>query len=227
MTATTTKLPPIVSAEEWQAANNAMLAREKAATRARDALNAERRRMPMVKIEKDYTFKGPDGPVRFVDLFEGHRQLIIYHFMFGPDWDEGCSGCSMFVDNLGNLAHLNVRDTGFALVSRAPLEKLEAFKQRMGWELPWYSSAGSDFNADFGVSTDDGEMFGLSVFIRNGEDVYRTFFTSGRGVEYLGTNWALLDLTPYGRQENWEDSPEGWPQTEPYVWWDYHDNYGD
>ena len=127
-------LPPVVSAEEWQAANEAMLAKEKEATRARDALNAERRRMPMVKIEKDYTFEGPDGPVRLLDLFEGSQQLIVYHFMFGPDWDEGCGGCSMFVDNMGHPAHLNARDTSFALISRAPLEKLEAFKERMGWD---------------------------------------------------------------------------------------------
>ncbi len=227
MSVVETKLPPVVSAEEWRAANDAMLTREKAATRARDALNAERRRMPMVKIEKDYTLQGPNGPVGLAELFEVRRQLILYHFMFGPDWDEGCSGCSMFVDNLGHPAHLRARDTSFALVSRAPLAKLEAFKRRMGWQLPWYSSAESEFNFDFGVSNEAGETFGLSVFLRDGEDVYQTFFTAGRGVEYLGTVWALLDQTPLGRQETWEDSPEGWPQSEPYVWWQLHDDYVD
>ena len=131
----------------------------------------------------------------------------------------------MFVDNLGHPAHLRARDTAFALVSRAPLEKLAAFKERMGWDLPWYSSHASDFNFDFGVSTAEDETFGLSVFLRAGDDVYRTFFTAGRGVEYAGTAWALLDLTPYGRQELWEDSPEGRPQSEPYVWWRHHDKY--
>jgi len=226
MTTTNVSQPRIVSQDEWQAANEAMLAKEKEATRARDVLNAERRRMPMTKIEKDYVFQGPDGPVKLIDLFEGRRQLIVYHFMFGPDWTEGCGGCSMFVDNLGHPAHLLARDTSFALVSRAPLAKLEAYRQRMGWSVPWYSSAGSDFNFDFGATTGDDETFGLSVFLRDDDHIYRTFFTAGRGVEYLGTNWALLDLTPYGRQETWEDSPEGWPQSDPYVWWRRHDKYG-
>lgn len=225
MTVTHVSLPRIVSQDEWQAANEAMLAREKAATRARDALNAERRRMPMTKIEKDYTLQGSDGPVKLIDLFEGRSQLIIYHFMFGPDWEEGCGGCSMFVDNMGHPAHLLARDTSFALVSRAPLEALEAFKERMGWERPWYSSHDSDFNFDFGVSTEEGETFGLSVFLRDGDDIYRTYFTRGRGVEYVGTVWSFLDLTPFGRQELWEDTPEGRPQSEPYIWWRHHDKY--
>lgn len=225
MTATTTQRPHIVSADDWRAANDAMLAKEKEATRARDALNAERRRMPMTKIEKDYVLHGPNGPAKLVDLFEGRRQLIVYHFMFGPDWDEGCVGCSMFVDNLGHPAHLLARDTSFALVSRAPLAKLEAYKERMDWTVPWYSSDGCDFNADFGVATGNDETFGLSVFLRDGDDVYRSYFTSGRGVEHLGSNWTLLDLTPFGRQELWEDSPEGWPQSEPYIWWRHHDQY--
>ncbi len=220
-------LPTVVSQKEWQAANEAMLAREKEATRAHDALNAERRRMPMTKVEKDYTFEGPDGPVKLIDLFEGCRQLILYHFMFGPDWAEGCGGCSMFVDNMGHPAHLLARDTAFAMVSRAPLEKLQAFKERMGWDRPWYSSADSDFNFDFGVSTEEDETFGLSVFLREGDDVYRTYFTAGRGVEHLGSVWTFLDLTPFGRQELWEESPEGRPQTEPYIWWRHHDKYAD
>ena len=220
-------LPTVVSSEEWQAANEAILAREKEATRARDTLNAERRRMPMVKIEKEYTFEGSDGPAKLADLFEGRRQLILYHFMFGPDWEEGCGGCSMLVDNMGHPAHLHARDTNLALVSRAPLAKLEVFKMRMGWEIPWYSSFDSDFNFDFEVSTQAEETFGLSVFLRDGRDIYRTYFTDRRGVEHLGSNWTYLDLTPLGRQEIWEDSPEGWPQSEPYVWWRHHDKYGD
>jgi predicted dithiol-disulfide oxidoreductase (DUF899 family) len=220
-------LPQVVSAAEWQAAREALLVKEKVLTRAHDALNAERRRLPMVKVGKEYVFEGPHGPAGLLDLFEGRRQLILYHFMFGPDWDEGCGGCSLLVDNMGHPAHLHARDTSLVLVSRAPLEKLEAFKARMGWSAPWYSSFGSDFNTDFGVSTEDNESFGLSVFLRDGEDVYRTYFTAGRGVEHLGTNWTYLDLTPFGRQETWEDSPAGWPQSEPYMWWRYHDKYGD
>ncbi len=228
-------LPPVVSPAEWQAARDALLVKEKEATRARDALAAERRRLPMVKIEKDYVFDGPNGQARLPDLFEGRRQLILYHFMFGPTQEEGCDGCSMFVDNVGHLAHLHARDTSFVLVSRAPLAKIEPFKRRMGWRVPWYSSFNSDFNYDFGVSPEsprpseyqDGETFGLSVFLREDGDVYRTYFTSRRGIEALGSNWSFLDLTPLGRQEEWEDSPPGYPQTPPYEWWRHHDRYDD
>jgi predicted dithiol-disulfide oxidoreductase (DUF899 family) len=222
-------LPQVVSEQEWRRARERLLAKEKEATRARDALAAERRRLPMVRIEKDYVFEGPDGTARLVDLFEGRRQLVLYHFMFAPDVDgwptAGCPGCSMFVDQVGHLAHLHARDTSFVLVSRAPLDKIETYKERMGWTIPWYSSAGSDFNADFGVTTDSGETFGLSVFLRDGNDVFRTYFTSGRGVEALGSVWTFLDLTPFGRQEDWEDSPAGYPQTERYEWWRRHDEY--
>jgi predicted dithiol-disulfide oxidoreductase (DUF899 family) len=226
-------LPPVVSAAEWQAAHETLLAKEKEATRARDALAAERRRLPMVRIEKDYVFEGPAGEASVIDLFEGRRRLIVYHFMFGPNQDEGCDGCSMVVDQIGHLAHLHARDTSFALVSRAPLAKIEPYKQRMGWSVPWYSSFASDFNVDFGLSPEtpqadeyqDGETFGLSVFLRDGDDVFRTYFTNRRGVEALGSVWTFLDLTPLGRQETWEDSPEGWPQTKPYEWWRRHDEY--
>lgn len=223
-------LPKIVSQAEWQAAHEEMLAQEKAATHARDALAAERRRLPMVRIEKDYVFEGPDGKARLLDLFEGRHQLLLYHFMFAPEvegWPSaGCPGCSMFVDQIGHLAHLHARDTSFALVSRAPLENIEAYRQRMGWTIPWFSSAGSDFNVDFGVTTDQGETFGLSVFLRDQDDrIFRTYFTDGRGVEALGSVWTFLDLTPWGRQEDWEDSPEGRPQTPPYEWWRRHDEY--
>lgn len=219
--------PQIVSHEEWLVAREALLKKEKAATRAKDALSAERRRLPMVKIEKAYTFEGPNGQASLLDLFEGRRQLILYHFMFDPEWDEGCSGCSMLVDNMGHPAHLHARDASRVLVSLAPLAKLDAYKARMGWTIPWYSSFGSDFNTDFDVTTEQGETFGLSVFLRDGDSVYRTYFTDRRGVEHLGSNWNYLDLTPFGRQESWEDSPNGWPQTPPYAWWRRHDSYGD
>lgn len=223
-------LPRVVSHAEWQAAHEALLGKEKAATHARDALAAERRRQPMVQVDKDYVFEGADGKVRLLDLFEGRPQLIIYHFMFAPGvdgWPEaGCPGCSFVVDQIGHLAHLRARDTSFALVSRAPLANIQRYKRRMGWTVPWFSSSGSDFNVDFGVTTDAGENFGLSVFLRDGDRIFRTYFTSGRGVEGLGSAWTFLDLTPLGRQEDWEDSPEGWPQTPPYEWWRRHDEYG-
>jgi predicted dithiol-disulfide oxidoreductase (DUF899 family) len=228
-------LPPVVTAEEWQVARDALLAKEKEATRARDALAAERRRLPRVRIDKDYVFDGPAGKATLVDLFEGRGQLLLYHFMFGPNQEAGCDGCSMFVDQIGHLAHLHARDTSFALVSRAPIEKLEAYRKRMGWTTPWYSSFETDFNLDFGVGPEmpqegvyqDGESFGLSVFLRDGEDIYRTYFTTARGAEALGSVWTFLDLTPLGRQEEWEDSPEGYPQTKPYQWWRRHDEYGE
>jgi predicted dithiol-disulfide oxidoreductase (DUF899 family) len=222
-------LPQVVSAAEWAVAREQLLAKEKEATRARDALAAERRRLPMVEIEKDYVFTGAGGNASLLDLFDGRRQLILYHFMFAPDvegWPAaGCDGCSMFVDNIGHLAHLHARDTSLVLVSRAPVASIEAYRERMGWTVPWFSSIGSDFNVDFGVTTDRGETFGLSVFLREGDSVFRTYFTSGRGVEALGSNWTFLDLTPLGRQEDWEDSPAGYPQTSRYDWWRRHDEY--
>jgi predicted dithiol-disulfide oxidoreductase (DUF899 family) len=226
-------LPPVVSQEEWEAASQTLRAKEKEATRARDGLAAERRRLPRVRIDKEYVLDGPDGKATLPDLFEGRRQLILYHFMFGPNQDAGCDGCSMFVDQVGHLAHLHARDTSFVLVSRAPIDKIEAYRKRMGWTIPWYSSFASDFNVDFGRSPEtprvgeyqDGESFGLSVFLREGDGVFRTYFTRYRGVEALGSVWTFLDLTPLGRQEEWEDSPEGYPQTKPYEWWRRHDEY--
>jgi predicted dithiol-disulfide oxidoreductase (DUF899 family) len=244
-------LPPVVSRDDWLAARKAHLAREKVLTRQRDALAAERRRLPMVRMEKDYVFEGPDGRVRLPDLFGGRRQLIVYHFMFDPDdpppgqsgepWEEGCSGCSMLVDNIGHVAHLHARDTSLVLVSRAPLAKIEPFRRRMGWTLPWYSSFGSDFNYDFHATLDEdvapveynfrpapgakGEAHGLSVFLRDGDAVYHTYSAYARGVEHLVGTVNFLDLTPYGRQEDWEDSPAGWPQTPTYGWGRHHDRY--
>ena len=222
-------LPQVVSEAEWKAAREELLVEEKEATRARDALAARRRRLPMVRVDKDYALEGPDGKASLLDLFDGRSQLIVYHFMFAAGVDgwpsAGCDGCSMFVDNVGHLAHLHARDTSLVLVSLAPLAQIESYNQRMGWTVPWYSSFGSDFNVDFGVTTDEGETFGLSVFLRDGDSVYRTYFTSGRGAEALGSGWTFLDLTPLGRQETWEDSPSGWPQTPPYEWWRRHDEY--
>lgn len=227
------ELPAVVSQDEWETTRERLLAKEKEMTRAHDALAAERRRSPRVRIEKDYLFDGPDGKARLLDLFEGRRQLIVYHFMFGPNQDVGCDGCSLFADQVTHLAHLHARDTSFAFVSRAPLAKIEAYRKRMGWEIPWYSSFGSDFNVDFGVGPEtpqegtyqDGENFGLSVFIREGEEIFRTYFTSRRGTETLGPVWTFLDVTPLGRQEDWEDSPPGYPQGPPYDWWRRHDEY--
>lgn len=227
-------LPLIVSHEDWVKVNREQIEREKAHTRERDALNARRRRLPMYRIDKEYAFDGPSGTRSLLDLFDGRRQLILYHFMFGPDAEQGCDGCSMVVDNMGHPAHLHARDISLVLVSRAPLAKLEGFRQRMGWDLPWYSSLNSDFSLDFGLGQktpspdrpQGGEMFGLSVFIRDDQDlIYRTYFTQYRGVEYLGSSFSYMDLVPYGRQEEWEDSPAGWPQEPPYQWWKHHDRY--
>lgn len=217
----------IVSETEWQAAIEEFRRKEKEHTRRQDALNAERRRLPMVAIEKDYEFDGPEGKVSLLDLFEDRQQLILYHFMFA---NSPCVGCSMVVDNMGDMTHLQARNTSFAMVSRAPYPQLEAFKERMGWTLPWYSSHDSDFNVDFGATRENGEgkhgeMFYVSVFLREGDKIYRTYFTTLRGVEYLGTIWSYLDLTPMGRQELWEDSPDAVPQTPPYQWWRLHDEY--
>ena len=218
-------LPAIVSAAAWRDASDSLLVKEKQATRDLDALAAERRRLPMVRIAADYVFEGPEGEASLLDLFDGRRQLVIYHFMFAPGAEHPCGGCSSFTDNVGNLAHLRARDTAFALVSRAPQAELQPFKERMGWTVPWFSSFGSDFNRDFGVTTDRGEGFGLSVLLRDGDSVFRTYFTSARGVDRLRIDFNLLDLTPLGRQEGWEDSPAGRPQTPPYQWWRLNDEY--
>jgi predicted dithiol-disulfide oxidoreductase (DUF899 family) len=233
-------LPEIASREEWLAARKELLAREKELTRRSDALNADRRRLPMVPIAKEYPFTGPDGEVGLLDLFEGRRQLIVQHFMFDPAWDDGCSSCTASVDELapGLLEHLHARDTTFALVSRAPLEKLNAYRTRRGWNVPWYSSFGGDFNYDFHVTLDESvaplevnyrtgpeleqaaaaawvaraeqpiEVPGVSCFLREGDDIFHTNSTYARGTEYLGGAYTFLDLTALGRQEDWEE-PKG------------------
>ena len=208
--------PRIATSDEWQAARKTLLAHEKELTKHYDRVSAERRKLPMVKLEKTYTFDGPEGKRSLYDLFEGHRQLIVYHFMFDPAWDKGCDGCTGFVNELADLSMLPARDTQFVLISRAPLEKLQAYKARKGWDRPWYSSFGSDFNRDFQVTTDKGETHGLSVFFRIDDDVFHSYSTYNRGTESLTDSYRLLDMTPYGRQEDWEDSPAGWPQHSTY-----------
>lgn len=214
------RFPPVVEASDWQAELDRLRAREKEATRALDALAAARRRLPMVRFGGDYRFEGGHGEVGLADLFEGRRQLVVYHFMTpGEDF---CVGCSGFADNIGRLEHLHARDTTLALVTAAAFPRLAAYRARMGWTVPWYAALGDGFNAACGL---DGG-FGLSVFLRDGDAVYRSYFTAARGVDRLRMDFNLLDLTPFGRQESWEDSPGGWPQTEPYRWWRRHDEYG-
>jgi len=208
--------PQIVTRDEWRVAREALLAHEKELTRHYDRVNAERRRLPMVRIDKPYLFNGPEGRRSLYDLFEGQTQLIVYHFMFDPAWDNGCMGCTGFVNDLGDLSELAVRNTAFVLISRAPLEKLQAYKARMGWARPWYSAFDTDFNQDFEVTVDGGERHGLSVFFCMGEDVFHTYSTYKRGCESLSDVYRLLDMTPYGRQEDWEDSPAGFPQRPTY-----------
>jgi len=233
--------PPIVSHDQWLTERKKLLAHEKELTRQYDRVNAERRRLPMVRIEKDYVFDGPSGKRGLKDLFEDRRQLVIYHFMFDPSWENGCSGCTGYANALGDLGMLHKCDTTFAMVSRAPQAKLEAYKERQGWEIPWYSSFGSDFNYDFHVTNDEkvapveynyrnkaeleackvpnaitGEEHGISVFFTVGDDVFHTYSAYARGTEALTDARALLDITPYGRQQDFEASPPGWPQQPTY-----------
>jgi predicted dithiol-disulfide oxidoreductase (DUF899 family) len=217
--------PTVVDADEWRAAVDALLVQEKELTRQKDAVAAARRRLPMTLVDPGYRFEGADGAPTLLELFDGRSQLITYHFMFGEDWDEGCVGCSWVVDAMSHPAHLNARDTSLVLVSLAPLTNLLAYRDRMGWDLPWYSSSGSSFNVDMGATVEGEEHHGLSVFLRDGDDVYRTYFTGDRGIEHLGSHWTYLDLLPYGRQEPWEDSPAGWPQSAAYEWHRRHDDY--
>jgi predicted dithiol-disulfide oxidoreductase (DUF899 family) len=208
--------PPIVTRDAWQATRKTLLAHEKELTKHYDRVSAERRRLPMVKLEKTYMFDGVEGKRSLYDLFDGHRQLIVYHFMFDPAWENGCDGCTGYVNELADLSMLPARDTQFVLISRAPLDKLQAYKTRKGWNRPWYSSFGTDFNYDFQVTTDKGETHGLSVFFRIDDAVFHTYSTYNRGTESLTDAYRLLDMTPYGRQEDWEDSPSGWPQHPTY-----------
>ena len=216
--------PPVVSPKAWQAAYEQLLVKEKAHTRARDALAAERRRMPWTAVEKTYAFEGPAGRASLADLFEGRRQLIVYRAFFEPGvfgWPEhACRGCSMVADQVAHVAHLNARDTTLVFVSRAPQQEIARLKARMGWEIPWFTLTDS-FDADFGVD----EWHGTNVFFRDGDRVFRTYFLNNRGDEQMGNTWNYLDITPLGRQEVWEDSPAGYPQTPTYKWWNWHDSY--
>ncbi|MBZ9640371.1 DUF899 domain-containing protein [Streptomyces sp. PSKA30] len=205
-------LPEIASREEWRKARQELLVREKAVTRARDALNAERRRLPMVEVDTEYVFEGGDGKATLLDLFADREQLVVYHFMFAPEWDAGCRSCSAFLDQIGHLAHLHARGTSLVAVSRAPYTKILPFKARMGWTLPWYSSYGSDFNHDFEVTLEHaGELVerpGVSCFLRVRDRVFHTYSTYERGLDGLGSTTSFLDLTALGRQEEWEE-PKG------------------
>jgi predicted dithiol-disulfide oxidoreductase (DUF899 family) len=218
-------VPPIVSQQQWEAARERMLVKEKAFTRLRDALAAERRRMPWMAVEKAYQFEGPQGKLGLLDLFEGRRQLIVYRAFFEPGvfgWPEhACRGCSLGADQVAHLAHLNARDTTLVYASRAPQTDIEHLKARMGWKMPWYTIT-DRFDTDFGVN----EWHGHNAFIRDGAKVFRTYLINERGDEAMGTTWSYLDITALGRQETWEDSPQGCPQTAPYKWWNWHDNYG-
>jgi predicted dithiol-disulfide oxidoreductase (DUF899 family) len=220
------KTPSIVSPQDWEAARQKLLVKEKELTRARDALAAERRRMPWVAVEKDYEFDGPNGKASLLDLFDGRRQLIVYRAFFEHGvhgWpDHACVGCSMVADHVGNLAHLNARNTTLVFCSRAPQADIERVKARMDWQIPWYTIT-DDFDKDFGVH----EWHGTNAFIRNGDRAFRTYFINNRGDEALGSTWSYLDMTALGRQEKWEDSPEGYPQNPPYEWWNWHDEYSD
>ncbi|MFI9818775.1 DUF899 domain-containing protein [Saccharothrix variisporea] len=217
------KTPPIVTAQEWEAHRQALLVKEKELTRAKDALAAERRRMPWLEVTKPYTFDTASGPKSLLDLFEGRRQLIVYRAFMDPGvhgWpDHGCKGCSMVADQVAHPSHLHNRDTTLAFVSRGTQPELERIKARMGWSLiPWHTIT-DDFDTDFGVN----EWHGTNAFIREGDQVYRTYFINNRGDESMGGTWSYLDITALGRQETWEDSPEGYPQTPPYQWWTWHD----
>jgi predicted dithiol-disulfide oxidoreductase (DUF899 family) len=221
---TETSLPPVVSLNEWQKEIDQLRIREKELTRATDEVTALRKQLPMVRMEKNYQLEGEEGSVTLLDLFDGRKQLIVYHFMFGPDDEAGCPGCSWVTDAMSNPKHLNARDTSMVLISRGPLDKLLAYRERMGWDLPWYSSLKSDFNFDVGASTKEYENHMTSVFLREGNEVFRTYYTDQRGVEHLGSHWTYLDLTPYGRQETWEKTPIGWPEGKDH-WVQRHDEY--
>jgi predicted dithiol-disulfide oxidoreductase (DUF899 family) len=209
--------PKIVLRDEWLAARKSHLAHEKDVTKELDRLRAERRRLPMVKLLKHYVFDGAEGKRNLLDLFAGRRQLIVYHFMFDPAWEKGCGGCTGYVDALGDLTMLNERDTTFVVISRAQLAKLETYKAVRGWSIAWYSSFGSEFNYDFHVTDATvGEKHGLSVFFRLGNEIFHTYSAYARGTENLTNAYSLLDTTPYGRQQDFEDSPAGWPQKPTY-----------
>jgi predicted dithiol-disulfide oxidoreductase (DUF899 family) len=220
-----TRTPTAVSAEEWTAAREQLLVEEKQLTRARDALAAKRRRMPWLAVDREYRFDTPEGTKTLAELFDGRRQLVVYRAFMDPGvhgWpDHDCPGCSMVADQVAHVAHLNARDTTLVFASRATQPELDRIKARMGWEgIPWVTIT-DDFDKDHDVD----EWHGTNAFIREGDQVYRTYFVNARGDEAMGSTWSYLDITALGRQEEWEDSPEGSPQTPPYEWWNWHDEY--
>jgi predicted dithiol-disulfide oxidoreductase (DUF899 family) len=219
------KTPTVVSHDEWIAAREQLLVDEKAFTRSRDVLAAKRRRMPWLAVDQEYVFDTADGKKTLLDLFDGRRQLIVYRAFMDPGvhgWpDHGCPGCSMVADQLAHVAHLHARDTTLVFASRGTQVELDRIKSRMGWEnIPWVTIT-DDFDKDHDVD----EWHGTNAFVREGDQVYRTYFINARGDEALGSTWSYLDMTALGRQEEWEDSPEGYPQTPPYEWWNWHDEY--
>jgi predicted dithiol-disulfide oxidoreductase (DUF899 family) len=216
----------VASKEEWNAARETLLAEEKALMKAKDRLVAKRRRLPVTEVARDYEFIGSNGVRDLLGLFEGRRQLVLYRFFYAPEvenWPDGsCSGCAMFADTVVHPAHLAARDTTLAFVTAAPIDKIERLRERMGWShIPFYSLPDDRFSRDFDVE----ELFGINVFIRCGERIFRTYFLNGRGIEEIGPVWSFLDMTPLGRQETWQAAPPGRPQGDPYTWWRLHDNY--
>lgn len=213
-----TAMPPVVTQREWDLAREQLLRHEKAVTHAEDEAAAARRAMPMVKVEGDWELQGPDGPVRLIDLFEGRRQLVLYHHMLKKDDPAPCPGCSGWGDGVPrDISYLHVNDVTLALIAVAPLDQIDAYKERMGWTMPFYSSDGSSFNDDMNPNQEYTGAFGVSVFLRDGTDIYRTYMTLGRGAEKLTFGSAMIEITPFGRQETWERSPAGWPQAETYT----------
>lgn len=240
MTETKTALPDVVSREEWLAKRRELLEEEKRLTRLRDQLHAGRRRMPMVKIEKEYLFEGPEGKKSLLDLFDGRHQLLVHHFMYFDDPDMFCHGCSMEADQNYSkrfFEEMHNHDLTVVAIARAPFSRIREEKKKKAWEFPFYSSRGSDFNFDFRATLKkgrnsvynyqetgnldnlkdyEGDLPAKSAFLRDGNDVFHTYSAYTRGLEPVATHYNYLDLTPYGRQEAWEDSPEGWPQKPTY-----------
>lgn len=215
-TTTQKALPPIVGAAEWRRELDALRVREKAATRELDAIAAQRRRLPMVELP-EYTLVGKDGPVRLADVFEGRSQLITYHHMWfeGKEWH--CPGCTGFTSQFTRLEFLEPYDARFVIITQGPIDEALAYKERTGNRMEWYSTADSPFGEDVGAPK--GAGFAVNVFVRDGDTVYRTWHTDGRGTEQLAHTFPLIDLLPYGRQEAWQDSPDGWPQSETFDGW--------
>jgi predicted dithiol-disulfide oxidoreductase (DUF899 family) len=212
----TTALPPVVDADTWQKELDALRRREKAATRELDAIAAQRRRLPMVEMP-DYTMEGEDGPIRLAEIFDGKPQLIVYNHMWFPNEEWQCGGCTGFTSQFTRLGGLEKFDARFVIVTQGPIDEALAYKKRVGNTMTWYSTANSPFGDDVGAPLDGG--FAVNVFLRDGDTVYRTWHTNGRGTEQLSHSFALIDILPWGRQEEWQDSPEGWPQSPTYSKW--------